>query len=160
MIIVHGYFTVFPDKRDEAFALMRNMITSTQQETGCISYDFHTSINNPNQVFLFQEWVDLDAIQAHFLTDYVQDFLRQLPEIVDGDVVTTRYEVYPVDDEQEIELELDFANEASTSTSLIDLDSFEFNEPVSAKDGGVSSGGDFDAELDVDFSKKPDVVLH
>lgn len=93
MIIVHGTFPVKTERRDEALQLMRRMAIASRAEVGCISYEFYIALSDPNTLLLFQEWDSVDSLQGHFDTDHMEEFLRDLPEVLDGDVMTRRYEV-------------------------------------------------------------------
>jgi quinol monooxygenase YgiN len=93
MIIVHGTFPVKVDVRDDALELMRQMATASRSEEGCISYEFYIGLTDPNTLLLFQEWESVDALQGHFETDHMEEFLKVLPNVLDGEVATRRYEV-------------------------------------------------------------------
>jgi len=93
MIIVHGVLLVVKDQRSRAQVLMQEMATASRLEAGCISYEFYASLTNPRQFLLFQEWVSVEALQDHFQTAHMEIFLEQLPDILDGEIVTRRYEV-------------------------------------------------------------------
>jgi|TARA_Y100000310_G_scaffold321335_1_gene378821 quinol monooxygenase YgiN len=93
MIIVHGTFPVKADLRDEALTLMRQMAVASKTEEGCISYEFYVGLSEPNSLLLFQEWESVDALQSHFETEHMAEFLKQLPDVLDGEVSTRRYEV-------------------------------------------------------------------
>lgn len=93
MIIVHGVLRVVKAKRPRALDLMQEMATASRLEAGCVSYEFYASLTNPCQFLLFQEWTSVDALQDHFQTAHMEIFLEQLPSILDGEIVTRRYEV-------------------------------------------------------------------
>jgi len=93
MIIVHGTFPVKAEVRDSALDLMRQMAVASRAEEGCISYEFYVGLSDPNTLLLFQEWESVDALQGHFETDHMEEFLKVLPEVLDGEVATRRYEV-------------------------------------------------------------------
>ena len=93
MIIVHGTFPVKAEVRDDALELMRHMAAASQEEEGCISYEFYVGLTNPNTLLLFQEWESVDALQGHFETDHMEEFLKLLPSFLDGEVASRRYEV-------------------------------------------------------------------
>lgn len=93
MIIVHGVFPVKADLRDRALDLMRRMAVASKAEHGCISYEFYVGLTEPNSVLLFQEWDSVEALQGHFETSHMEEFLRDLPDVLDGEVSTRRYEV-------------------------------------------------------------------
>ncbi|MBQ61853.1 MAG: hypothetical protein CMQ19_07235 [Gammaproteobacteria bacterium] len=109
MIIVHGTFPVKSDLRDEALKIMRRMAATSKAEYGCITYEFYVGLTDPNTLLLFQEWESVDALQGHFETSHMEDFLRKLPDVLDGEVSTRRYEVKVsndlFDEHQEFETE-------------------------------------------------------
>jgi len=104
MIIVHGTFPVKQEFREEALKLMERMSVASRGEFGCISYEFYIGLSAPNTLLLFQEWESLEALQDHFDTQHMEEFLKVLPDVLDGEVATRRYEVRnPRDAEDESE---------------------------------------------------------
>lgn len=101
MIIVHGVIPIRPDAREQALDMARRMAEATQAEPGCISYDFYVGLSDPNSLLLFQEWESMEALTAHFQAPHMEDFLRELPHVVAGEITTRRYAVQSVDDERE-----------------------------------------------------------
>lgn len=93
MIIVHGKFPVKPQMRDEALEIMERMSVASRAEDGCVSYEFYVGLSDPDMLLLFQEWESVEALQNHFETDHMEDFLKFLPDILAGEVATRRYEV-------------------------------------------------------------------
>ena len=100
MIIVHGTIRIKPDCRDQALTLARRMADATRSELGCISYDFYVGLSDPNTLMLFQEWESMEALMGHFQTDHMEEFLKELPDIVSGEITTKRYAVQSVDEEE------------------------------------------------------------
>ncbi len=98
MIIVHGTFPVKPEHRDNALELMRRMAIASRAEFGCISYEFYIGLSDPNTLLLFQEWESVEALQGHFDTAHMEEFLKDLPDVLNGEVATRRYEVRSSDD--------------------------------------------------------------
>ena len=101
MIIVHGTIPIRPDCRERALELARTMTEATQTEVGCISYDFYVGLSDPNTLMLFQEWENMDALMGHFQTEHMDEFLRELPQVVSGEITTRRYAVQSVDEDSE-----------------------------------------------------------
>ena len=93
MIIVHGTFPVKAEVREDALELMRQMAAASRAEYGCISYEFYVGLSDSNMLLLFQEWESAEALQGHYETDHMEEFLRILPEVLDGEIATRRYEV-------------------------------------------------------------------
>lgn len=101
MIIVHGTFPVKAEVRDDALKLMERMSIASRAETGCISYEFYVGLTDPDTLLLFQEWESIEALQNHFETDHMEDFLKVLPDVLAGEVATKRYEVRAPDNSRE-----------------------------------------------------------
>ena len=101
MIIVHGTIPIRPECRERALQLAREMAAATQEEPGCISYDFYIGLSDPDTLMLFQEWASMDALMGHFQTEHMEVFLRELPEIVSGEITTKRYAVQSMDEGEE-----------------------------------------------------------
>ena len=106
MIIVHGTIPLKPDSREQALQLARRMADATRGETGCISYDFYVGLSDPNTLMLFQEWENMEALMGHFQTDHMENFLKELPDVVSGEITTKRYAVQSVDEEGSMPEEL------------------------------------------------------
>jgi quinol monooxygenase YgiN len=103
MIIVQGYIPIRPERREEALSMARRMTAATREETGCISYEFFIGLSDPNTLMLFQEWETMEALLAHFQTEHMDEFMRGLPNIVSGEVVTRRYAVQSVDEDKQVQ---------------------------------------------------------
>lgn len=101
MIIVQGYIPIRPERREEALQMARRMTDSTRTETGCITYEFFIGLTDPNTLMLFQEWESMEALLAHFQTEHMDEFMRGLPNVVAGEVVTRRYAVQSVDEDKQ-----------------------------------------------------------
>ena len=117
MIIVHGVLLVVKDQRSRAQVLMQEMATASRLEAGCISYEFYASLTNPRQFLLFQEWASVEALQDHFQTAHMEIFLEQLPDILDGEIVTRRYEVRQQQGRSQALCEVDAEPDRSLSAS-------------------------------------------
>ena len=102
MIIIHGSFPIKSEGRAEAIRKMQDMARFSRRESGCITYEFYVGLSNPNLVLLFQEWSSVEALENHWETEHMKNFLGQLPEILDGEVATRRYEVRSGGDDSEI----------------------------------------------------------
>ena len=73
------------------------MTEATQSEVGCISYDFYIGLSDHNTLMWFQEWESMDALMGHFQTEHMDEFLKELPQVVSGEVTTRRYAVQSVE---------------------------------------------------------------
>ncbi|MEZ5549323.1 MAG: putative quinol monooxygenase [Pseudomonadales bacterium] len=101
MIIVHGSIPIRPERRERALELARQMTEATRTEVGCISYEFFVGLSDPNTLMLFQEWDSMEALMGHYQTEHMEEFLRELPEVVTGEISTRRYLVQSVEEDAE-----------------------------------------------------------
>lgn len=102
MIIVQGLIPLQPESREEALRLARIVSDASLEESGCISYDFFIGLRDPNTLMLLQEWETLDALMSHFNTPHVEAFMKELPHIVSGEIITRRYAVQAVEDDADL----------------------------------------------------------
>jgi quinol monooxygenase YgiN len=93
MIVSHGKFVIRADQMDRARGIIREMVEHTIKEPGCISYDYYVSLHSPNTMMLFQEWESVEAVNDHFATSHMAEFLKVLPDLLEKEVVTHRYAI-------------------------------------------------------------------
>ena len=105
MIIVHGSIPIRPERRDQALALAKQMAAASRNEKGCMSYEFYVGLAGADTLMLFQEWESMEALMGHFDTDHMDVFLQQLPDLVSGEIVTRRYAVQAVEEEEAVAVE-------------------------------------------------------
>ena len=103
MIIVQGNIPLRLEARDRAIELARKMVSATRSEQGCISYDFYLGLSDPNTLMVFQEWESMEALMEHLQTSHMEDFLRELPDVVSGEITTKRFAVHKMEDEEPAE---------------------------------------------------------
>lgn len=62
--------------------LLENLVASSRQETGCVQYDLHQDVQNPN-VFIFHEvWENKEALEFHNAQEYVKSFFAIAPDLL------------------------------------------------------------------------------
>ena len=93
MIVVAGTVHIDPTRQVEALALMQTMMEATQQEDGCITYQFYTNPWQPAEIFVFEEWASIEALNAHFATPHMATFRQHLPHYVTRAAAIKRYTI-------------------------------------------------------------------
>jgi quinol monooxygenase YgiN len=91
MIIISGTIPIQPDKREAAYAAALEMADATQKEAGCITYDFYSSVRDPNMILVYEEWETDAALTAHFATPHMAVFRSKLPDLVAGEGVIKKF---------------------------------------------------------------------
>ncbi|HEX6477713.1 MAG TPA: putative quinol monooxygenase [Ktedonobacteraceae bacterium] len=75
MICVAVTYIIQPDHEAEAIDLFRKMTEHTHTEPGNIMYVVHRSPNEPRRFFLYEQYKDQDALDAHRSADYFIQYI-------------------------------------------------------------------------------------
>tara|TARA_R100001039_G_scaffold38473_2_gene40112 strand:+ start:483 stop:875 length:393 start_codon:yes stop_codon:yes gene_type:complete len=103
MIIVKGSFPVKQDQQPEALELVQALAKSSRGEHGCLAYEVYLQADEPRVIVVWQQWTDLDALEIHFGSEHVDAFLDAIPDMIDGDVTSARFDVNSLDGEPIVE---------------------------------------------------------
>jgi len=80
MIIVTGSVTAKPDSfeplRDACLAHVRR----SRSEDGCLSHAVHIDTENAARLVFFEEWRDMAALKAHFVTPGIAELMAAIRE--------------------------------------------------------------------------------
>ena len=80
-IVLIARLKVKEDKVQQARSAALAIVGPSRNETGCINYDIHQSIEDET-VFLWHEtWVNKAAIDEHFATPFFQEFFAVVGEV-------------------------------------------------------------------------------
>ncbi len=66
MIYVIATLRVKPGKLPQLLEAAKLVMAATRKEEGCIFYDLHQSITEPNQVVFVERWTSREALGRHF----------------------------------------------------------------------------------------------
>tara|TARA_Y100001947_G_C10122993_1_gene212120 strand:+ start:129 stop:467 length:339 start_codon:yes stop_codon:yes gene_type:complete len=99
MIVVQGNIPLKAEARDRAIKLAMEIEGISKQEVGCLGYQFYVALTDPLELVLFQQWESVEALRKHYQTDHMSRFMKELPDLVSGDIVTRRYAIEPSGDE-------------------------------------------------------------
>jgi quinol monooxygenase YgiN len=93
MIVVSGIIEFDGEHRAQALALIRPLVSATNDEDGCISYAFFEDPFRPGRFRLFEEWTDGEALARHLEAPHVTAFRTGLGELGEITADVTRYDV-------------------------------------------------------------------
>jgi quinol monooxygenase YgiN len=82
MIVVVGRVKTDDGKRDELVRIGQTVAAASRQEAGCISYRLYEDTELANEFVVVEEWENSEALQRHFATSHVADFMRAIPATV------------------------------------------------------------------------------
>lgn len=120
MIIVQARIPVASDKRELAYGHVRVFINDTRREEGCIRCDAFAALDDAGVILIQQTWRDTADLDRHADGRTLDRFLDAMPEFVNGQVHTTRFEtapgvVDPADEDADASIDTDPVEAAATT---------------------------------------------
>jgi quinol monooxygenase YgiN len=71
VIYVIATLHVRAEKLPQLLDAARTVIAATRAEDGCVTYDLHQSITEPNEVVFVERWTSREALGKHFETPHM-----------------------------------------------------------------------------------------
>jgi quinol monooxygenase YgiN len=82
MIVVVGRVQTDADRRAALIGVGQAVASASREEAGCISYRLYEDIERTNEFVFVEEWESRDALQQHFATEHVGEFMRAIPATI------------------------------------------------------------------------------
>ena len=70
--VVAATYVAKDGETDTVLGHLQTMVGHTRAEPGCITYRLHRSVEDPNALFLYEEYVDAAAFEAHRAAPYFE----------------------------------------------------------------------------------------
>ena len=90
MTVLAVIWVTKPGCGDEAAQVFRTLTTESRKEQGCLMYVVHRHRNDPERFFVYEQYVDDAALEAHRNSPHFLEYARkQLPllgERLQGDL--------------------------------------------------------------------------
>jgi quinol monooxygenase YgiN len=77
MICLAVTYVIKPGHEDEAIHLLQTMTSHTRTEPGCHMYLAHRSTTDPRRFFLYEQYADQTAVDAHRAAPYFDGYVKQ-----------------------------------------------------------------------------------
>lgn len=81
-VVFSAYYRVHPDDRQAFVDAVVPHLEYTQQQEGCVYYEFAADLLDPNTIHLSEAWADQDAIEVHHASEPFTKALRTVLENV------------------------------------------------------------------------------
>ena len=92
IIICAVKHTVKPGMRDEVMKLAAINVRETRKEKGNIEYSSYPSVENDQDMFVFETWETLEDLKAHSQAPHYLTFSeKRKPMLVEGSFKVKRY---------------------------------------------------------------------
>jgi len=87
MICLAVTFVIKPGGEDRAADCFRKLTEMTLTEPGCRLYQFHRSTSDPRKFFVYEQYDDEEALEAHSASAYFAHYVHgELPPLVESSV--------------------------------------------------------------------------
>ncbi|WP_435579368.1 putative quinol monooxygenase [Gilvibacter sp.] len=83
-----------PEHRELVKSELQKLIPITRQEQGCINYDLHQDIGDPNLFLFYENWESRELWQDHMNNSHLAEYLKATEGAVASFVL---HEMQPVD---------------------------------------------------------------
>ncbi len=97
MIVVVGRAQTDPEKRAQLLEVAHKVASASRQEEGCVEYRVFEDTEQPNNFLFIEEWKDEDALQQHFATSHIAEFMQAIlgtivapPDVRFHEIASTR----------------------------------------------------------------------
>jgi quinol monooxygenase YgiN len=78
MVVVVGRVRTDADKRDELIRIGAAVAGASREEAGCVSYRLYEDAEVANEFVFVEEWESMDALEAHFRTPHIAEFMGSI----------------------------------------------------------------------------------
>lgn len=78
VLIVTGSIQVRPESIEEVLALSLAHVRRSRREPGCLFHAVHHDVEDPLRLVFLEQWVDEDALRAHFRVPHSGAFVRDV----------------------------------------------------------------------------------
>jgi quinol monooxygenase YgiN len=82
MIVVVGRVQTDADRRAALIGVGQAVASASREEAECISYRQYEDVERTNEFVFVEEWESSDALQQHFATKHVGEFMRAIPATI------------------------------------------------------------------------------
>jgi quinol monooxygenase YgiN len=79
MIVVVGRVTTDAERRAELIRVGQTVARASRAEAGNISYRLYQDTEDENAFVVVEEWADDAALQEHFRTAHIAEFMAAMP---------------------------------------------------------------------------------
>ena len=84
MIVVVGRVRTDDSKRADLIRIGATVASASRAEEGCIDYRVFEAVDAPNEFVFVEEWRDEDALQEHFTTSHIAQFMGAVTNAIIG----------------------------------------------------------------------------
>lgn len=84
MVVVVGRVQTDPERRAELVRIGQRVAAASRDEPGCLHYRVYQDSEDENAYVFVEEWESEEALQAHFRTPHVAEFMAAILATIVG----------------------------------------------------------------------------
>jgi (4S)-4-hydroxy-5-phosphonooxypentane-2,3-dione isomerase len=92
MLVLAVNWTAYAGHENEVAEIFAKLQAASRQEPGCLMYIVHRHKSDPLRFFIYEQYVDEAALEAHHNTPHFKEYavaaLRNIGERTQGDLYT------------------------------------------------------------------------
>ena len=77
MVFVLAKLVAKDGKANQLKPLLEALLTPTRQEQGCVQYDLHEDVANPEIFYFYEVWENSDDVKKHGESTHIQSMRHQ-----------------------------------------------------------------------------------
>ena len=81
------------ETREVLRKILADQVAPTRAEAGCVNYDFHVDVDDPNVFMFYENWRSKADLDAHLKTPHLQPLFGRLQELLARPVEMKFYEM-------------------------------------------------------------------
>ncbi|MDD3798786.1 MAG: putative quinol monooxygenase [Novosphingobium sp.] len=93
MLLVADHFRLPPEQLENVRPLMRRVVDETRREAGCLAYSYAEDVNEPGLIRVSEAWESAEALEAHFATPHMKQWIEERARFAFSGRDITRYDV-------------------------------------------------------------------
>lgn len=82
MIVVVAAFRIRPGALEPFVDAAYALIDAARREPGCLYYDLHASVTDPDRMLCYEQWSDRAAFDRHSATPHMTTFVDAIDDLV------------------------------------------------------------------------------
>jgi len=93
MLILIAKFKTKPEFRTQMIELAKDAITPSNNEEGCMIYEFLQDPFDPDSFTFYEKWRSREDLELHFEEPHFKEFAEKVPELIEREPSLTSYEI-------------------------------------------------------------------
>jgi quinol monooxygenase YgiN len=70
------------ETREELRKILADQVAPTRSEPGCVNYDFHVDVKDPNVFVFYENWRGREDLEAHLKAPHLKPLFGRLQELL------------------------------------------------------------------------------